>query len=319
MIINKLFEWLTKKDETFAFALFACENYSFNSFNEDFLVYKQVIKNLWKIKPILYMADPFLFVKDKELFLFFELQHWDDPGYIAMVKTTDLHNWTSPIVVLRESFHLSFPFVFEDNGNIYMIPESQEADSIRLYKANEDLTSFTYVRTLIKKEKREDIHYNLNDNHVLFKDGKYYLFTSYQKDWMYYQELYMADDLLKGEFIRHPQSPICESNEFGRNGGSLIDYKGTLLRVTQDCHKDYGDNISLMEIIKLDDKYYEEKLYLRNVFPQNSIFVDGGHQLNIVQFQGKYIYATDYKVYKWVWYKLYVSIMKKLGLHNRKS
>jgi hypothetical protein len=74
-----------------------------------------------------------------------------------------------------------------------------------------------------------------------------------------------------------------------------------------------------MEIIKLDDKYYEEKLYLRNVFPKNSIFVDGGHQLNIAQFQGKYIYATDYKVYKWVWYKLYVSIMKKLGLHNRKS
>lgn len=317
MKINRLFNWLTKKDETFALALFASENYSFNSFSEAFLVYKQIIFNLWKTKPIIYKADPFLFVKDKELFLFYELQHWDDPGYIVMVKTSDLHTWTSPKVVLRESFHLSFPFVFEDNGTVYMIPESQEADSIRLYKANEDLTSFSYVRTLLKKERSDGIHYNLNDNHVFYKDERYFLFTSYQKNWMYYQELYVTDDLLDGEFVKHPQSPICVSNEFGRNGGSLIFYNGKLLRVTQDCHKDYGDNISLMEIIRLDENHYEENLFIHNVFPHNNIFIDGGHQLNIAHFKGKYVYATDYKVNKWIWYKLYVSVMKKLGLHNK--
>ena len=134
---------------------------------------------------------------------------------------------------------------------------------------------------------------------------------------MYYQELYMTDDLQNGEFTKHPHSPICVSNEFGRNAGSLIDYKGKLLRVTQDCHKDYGDNISLMEITRLDENHYEEQLFMHNVFPCNNIFVDGGHQLNIAQFRDKYIYATDYKINKWTWYQLYVAIAKKIGLHKR--
>lgn len=319
MIDNRRKFFLFRKEVTFTLALFANDTLSFDIFDEQHLFYKKALRGLWKPKPLLYQADPFLFVKGDELFLFYELQHWDDPGYIVMIKTHDLHTWSEPTIVLKEPFHLSFPFVFEDRGSIYMIPESQEDDSVRLYRANNDLTSFTYVRTLLKKERSSDIIYSYNDSHVFLKNDKYYLFTSYQKDWMYYQELYVADNLLGGDFVKHPQSPICVSNEFGRNGGSIIDYHGKLLRVTQDCHKDYGDNILLMEITRLDENHYEEHLFMHNVFPCNNIFVDGGHQLNIAQFRDKYIYATDYKVNKWTWYQLYVSVMKKIGLHKRKG
>jgi hypothetical protein len=71
-----------------------------------------------------------------------------------------------------------------------------------------------------------------------------------------------------------------------------------------------------MEITELDERNYKEQLFKHNVFPNNNIFVDGGHQLNIIQFQGKYVYATDYKINKWAWYKLYISILDKLKLHN---
>ena len=314
-IKNKLF----KKDGSFAPALFVNGNLTFDSFDEEHLIYRMPIKGLWKPKPVLFQADSFLYAKEDVLFLFYELQHWDDPGYIAMIKTSDLKTWTKPQIVLKESFHLSFPYVFEDNGNVYMIPESQECDSIRLYQANKHLTSFSYIRTLLHQKRIKDIHYNFNDSHVYKKGDKYYLFTSYQKNWMYYQELYITDDLLKGTFIKHPMSPICASNEFGRNGGSLIHYNDKLLRVTQDCHNNYGDNISLMEITELDERNYKEQLFRQNIFPQNNIFIDGGHQLNIIQFQGKYIYATDYKINKWAWYKPYISILTKLGLHVHKG
>lgn len=319
MIIDKICHKLFRKDVTFTVALFEDLNLSLNIFDESHLLLKYDLKGLWKPKPLRFQADSFLFVKGDELFLFYEQQHWDDPGCIAMVKTRDLKTWTRPLIVLKEPFHLSFPFVFEEGGHIYMIPESQESDSIRLYQANDDLTYFSYVRTLLKQKREPEISFSYNDSFVYYKDGIYYLFTSYQKDWMYYQELYMSDDILQGVFTRHPQSPICMSNEFGRNGGSLVHYKGKLLRVTQDCHRDYGDNISLMEINQIDENHYEEKLFKQNVFPKNSIFVDGGHQLNIAQFNGKYVYATDYKVNKWTWYQSYVSIMKKLGLHKRKG
>lgn len=318
-MIDKIIDRLARKEGTFAAAIFANERLTLDEFDEQHLVYKLDIKGLWKPKPVLFQADSFLFVKEDELFLFYELQHWDDPGCIVMVKTKDLKTWTKPQIVLRQPFHLSFPYVFEDNGTIYMIPESQESDSIRLFKANEDLSSFTYVRTLLQQERKDGIHYNFNDSHLYRKDDKYYLFTSYQKDWMYYQELYVTDDLLNGNFVKHPASPICISNEYGRNGGSLIHYEGQLLRVTQDCHENYGDNVSLLEITRLDEEHFEEKLFRRNVFPKNSIFLDGGHQLNIASFKGKYIYATDYKINKRTWYQLYISILVKLGLHTRKG
>lgn len=60
-------------------------------------------------------------------------------------------------------------------------------------------------------------------------------------------------------------------------------------------------------------------MFRQNVFPHNNIFIDGGHQLNIVRFNDKYVYATDYKVNKWTWYQPYIAIMKKLGLHHRKG
>ena len=97
----------------------------------------------------------------------------------------------------------------------------------------------------------------------------------------------------------------------------MIEFEKRLYRVTQDCHADYGDNASLMKITKLEENDYQEELYVHNIFPKNSIFIDGGHQLNIVRFRGKYIYATDYKLNKWTWYQLYVAVMKKLGLHKR--
>lgn len=318
-MIDKIIDRLARKEGTFAAAIFANERLTLDEFDEQHLVYKLDIKGLWKPKPVLFQADSFLFVKEDELFLFYELQHWDDPGCIAMVKTKDLKTWTKPQIVLQQPFHLSFPYVFEDNGTIYMIPESQESDSIRLFKANEDLTSFTYIRTLLQQERKDGIHYNYNDSHIYRKEGKYYLFTSYQKDWMYYQELYVADDLLNGKFVKHPASPICINNEYGRNGGSLIHFDGRLLRVTQDCHENYGDNVSLLEITRLDEEHYEEKLFRRNIFPKNSIFIDGGHQLNIASFKGAYIYATDYKINKRTWYQLYISILVKLGLHTRKG
>lgn len=314
-MMNRLFI----KEGVFAAALFANDELTLDAFNEQHLIFQLPIKGLWKPKPVLFQADSFLFVKDEELFLFYELQHWDNPGYIVMTKTSDLKTWTMPIIVLQEPFHLSFPYVFEDNGTIYMVPESQESDSIRLYRANDDLTSFTFVRTLLKKEREEGLHYNLNDSHIYKQEGKYYLFTSYQEDWMYYQELYVTEDLLNGSFVRHPQSPICTSNEYGRNGGSLIQYGNKLLRVTQDCHQNYGDNISLMEVIQLDEQHYQEQLFMRNVFPKNSIFIDGGHQLNIVQYKGQYIYATDYKVNKWAWYKPYIGMLVKLKLHQKRG
>ena len=107
--------------------------------------------NPFCIHPVVIVADPFLFVYKDELFLFYEEQiDLRGKGLIKMTKTKDLVRWSNPVIVLEESFHLSYPNVFEVNGDIYMMPETGHDLSIKLYKANNDLTKWTYHKTLLE-------------------------------------------------------------------------------------------------------------------------------------------------------------------------
>ena len=310
-----LFERIFKKNEDFGIAVYESDLFSFDHIQDQRLILKRDIDSVWwKWKPMLTQAYPFLFVKGDTLYLFLEkvyagIREW---GRIAMVKTTDLVHWSEPVDVLSLSYHLSFPFVFEDNGIVYMIPESNEADAVCLYQANDDLTEFALVRKLVEQPRTKDICFNYCDSHILKKDGVYYLFTSVSYRWKYDLELYYSDDLLKGEFQKHPMSPVCQGNEYGRCGGSVIYLDDNYYRITQDCHARYGENVSVMKIDDISKENYLEVLYKRNIFKTGSnLYRDGVHQLNIVKFQGKYIYAADFQHLEWSWYQA----ISKLGRH----
>lgn len=311
-IINRFF----KKNEDFGIALYESDRFSFDYIQNMHLILKRDIDSVWwKWKPLLTQADPFLFVKDDTLYLFFEKvyagkREW---GRIAMMKTKDLAHWTEPIDVLSLSYHLSFPFVFEDNGEVYMIPESNEADAVCLYRANDDLTEFTFVRNLVEQPRTKDICFNYCDSHLLKKDGIYFLFTSVSYNWKYDLELFYTDDLLNGQFQKHPMSPVCQGNEYGRCGGSIIHLDEHFYRITQDCHTRYGENVSVMKIENLSSQNYRESLFKRNIFKTGSdLYRDGVHQLNIVKFRNKYIYAADFQHLEWSWYQGSSKILRHL-------
>lgn len=310
-VINRFF----KKNEDFGIALYESDRFSFDHIQDMHLIFKRDIDSVWwKWKPLLTQADPFLFVKDDTLYLFFEKvyagkREW---GRISMTKTTDLVNWTEPVDVLSLSYHLSFPFVFEDNGEVYMIPESNEADAVCLYRANGDLTEFMFVRNLVEQPRTKDICFNYCDSHILKKDGIYYLFTSVSYNWKYDLELYYTDDLLNGQFQKHPMSPVCQGNEYGRSGGSIIHLDGNYYRISQDCHAHYGENVSVQKIGDISKNNYYEELYKRNVFSLGGkLYRDGVHQLNIVRFCDKFYYATDFLHSEWSWYQA----LSKIGRH----
>lgn len=251
------------------------------------------------INPITIVADPFLFVHDSRLYLFYESKRWQSPGVIKMVSTTDLKKWTKPVVVLKEPFHLSFPWVFKENEKVYMIPETSGDSSIRLYEAtNDNLTSFSFKKKLIVDDNPQEWRCSFVDSFVVKKEGSYFLFTSrLRKDKTNVLELYTSDKM-DGDYKPHLCSPIFISNKVGRNAGCVIDINDSLLRFSQDCCKRYGDNVHISKITKLNRKEYEEQLVKENIIPLDiPFFRDGGHQFSIVNYGGKYIVATDAKEY----------------------
>lgn len=269
------------------------------------------LSSYFEMYPMHHEADPFLFVHNDKLFLFYESKRFYKDGLIMMTCTKDLKTWTEPVKVLDEPFHLSYPWVFVDNGVIYMIPESEADRSIRLYKAdNEELTSFSFVKRLIADKDKEGIIWSFSDSSFIVKDGKYFMLTSqYKGTWnpwngTYHLRLFVADSL-DGEYVEHPCSPICISNKFGRNGGCILTYDGKNYRVAQDCGQGYGGDINLMEIKELSIIAYKETIAKQNLLRRKTPFYKGGHQYNIVKFKDATIIATDTPLTKmFLWAKL---------------
>lgn len=249
------------------------------------------------LNPVTIVADPFLFVYQDKLFLFYEKKRNYSPGVICMTYTEDLNHWSAPVVVLKEDFHLSYPYVFEEKGNVYMIPETSAVGDIRLYKAdNNMLSSFSLSRTLVHHDVAEG-ETGFADSSVFKKDGRYYLFSSIEQNG--HNVLYLfVSDRLEGPYLPHPSSPVSESMKYGRNGGAVIEHKGLLYRVAQDCEKRYGDDLHLFTIDELSPLAYKEHLKKESMIPRNlTYYKEGGHQYNFVRYKEKYIVATDSKEY----------------------
>ncbi len=250
--------------------------------------------------PVTIVADPFLFVHNDSLYLFYEEKKYREPGVLKMIRTNDLSSWSNPCIVLKEPFHLSYPYVFEDEGVIYMMPETCAAGEVRLYKAdNNDLSLFSLDSILLKHGACDaSINIDFSDSSVYkHSDGQYYLMTTLCKNGVNELNLYVSD-CLKGPYREHPMSPVVISQKYGRNAGSLLKRDGKLYRVAQDCVKRYGDNIHLFEITNLSDENYAEALIKENLLDTKlDFYSEGGHQLNIAEFKGKTIVASDAKEY----------------------
>ena len=86
--------------------------------------------------PARFIADPFLFAWNNQIYLFFELLNLRSrKGEIAGAVSRDGVHWEVLGIVLAQDHHLSFPLVFADQAAIYMLPESHQTGQIILYRA----------------------------------------------------------------------------------------------------------------------------------------------------------------------------------------
>lgn len=199
-----------------------------------------------------FVADPFMITKDNKFFIFFEaLNRSRNEGDIAYAESTDLKNWEYKDVVIDENFHMSFPTVFKWQGEYYMVPESHQDLSVRLYKAESFPNRWKYVKKLLSGHSFVDpaiFHYN----------NKWWMFVTTQ--FSNILNIYYADDLM-GKWEAHPMNPVVKFNaHISRPGGRVIIYKGKPYRFTQDCKPYYGIQVFAFEITELTETKYSEKL-----------------------------------------------------------
>jgi hypothetical protein len=200
-----------------------------------------------------FVADPFLIKEGKTWNLFFEVYNNDtQQGDLAVATSKNTWFWNYEKVIIDESFHLSYPYVFKADGNYYLIPESFEDDSVRLYKADRFPTDWSYVKTLV--EGRDYV-----DNSIIYYRGKWWLFSSVTSNDTLY--LHYANSLT-GPWKEHSQSPIVRQDVHkARPSGRLLIFENKLYRFTMDVDPSVGTHqVMAYEITDLTPDSFAEKL-----------------------------------------------------------
>jgi hypothetical protein len=202
--------------------------------------------------PAAFVADPFMTRADGMWHMFFEVfNQQTDKGEIGLAISKDGLAWAYQRIVLAEPFHLSYPYVFKWENEYYMIPETLEANAVRLYKATTFPTQWSLLGSLIDG--------SFADPSIFFFDDHWWIFacsTPYQHDTL---RLYFARELL-GAWTEHPASPIVAGDKRrARPGGRVLVSDHKITRFAQDCVPTYGTQVRAFEISELTTKSYHEE------------------------------------------------------------
>jgi hypothetical protein len=204
--------------------------------------------------PARFVADPFMLRVDHTCFMFFEVMNSQRrKGEVGLATSENTVKWTYQQIVLREPFHLSYPYVFEWKNEYYMIPESSQTHSVRLYKAIDFPTQWSFVQNLLDG-------YDFVDSSIFVFRNKCWLFAGLgsppnRADTL---RLYYADDLM-GPWFEHRQSPIVERNmHIARPAGRVLIIDGSVIRYAQECYPAYGSRVRAFGITELTTISYHE-------------------------------------------------------------
>jgi hypothetical protein len=214
-----------------------------------------------------FWADPHVVYQKPTYYIFIEeFLYETQRGHIALMEMDSRGNHKQPVPVLQESYHLSFPYVFNWMGHYFMIPESSENKTIDLYECIEFPYRWQHKLTLMKDIKAVDTT-------VMYVQGKWWLFTAIAEQQAAAPQvelfLFYANDLFTDRWNPHPMNPIVSDIKKARGAGGIFMKKGRLFRPSQYGSSVYGYGFDVNEIVTLSETEYCERT-VTMVRPQDS-------------------------------------------------
>jgi hypothetical protein len=178
--------------------------------------------------------------------------------------------------LLEKPYHLSYPFVFEWNGQQFLIPESAENRTVELYRFSKFPTDVEFVHNLA-----EDV--SLYDATLVEHEGLWWMFANARphEDASDRDELcvFFAEHPMSRTWRPHPMNPIVSDVRTARPAGRIYSKDGTMLRPAQNSSVRYGFGINICRIVELTTTHYREEV-IEELSPKWSPAIDGLHTMN---------------------------------------
>ena len=223
-----------------------------------------------------FLADPFLIRKAKTHYCYVE--DFDFLASKANISVFEISKNGAKELgnALTEDFHLSYPFLFKYNGELYMCPETHEKREIRIYKCTEFPLKWEFQMTLM-----EDI--SAHDTNIFFHDDMWWLVTTIDHNENHDQVsklcVFYSPNPLTKDWIPHEKNPVIFDPLKGRNGGLIKDSTGIYRVYQRQGFDSYGKSLGVTKISKISEKdYLEEDLF--EIEPKFFKNIKGVHTYN---------------------------------------
>lgn len=227
------------------------------------------------------IADPFLFVKDLVLYVFYEAQTDFGAGEIWAQSMNAVGEWSNHGCVIKENFHLSYPQVFAYKNNIYMVPEAAASGNVFLYRSTLFPIKWERSKVLVAE--------SLLDPSIIIRPEGIYLFgTTRSDDLKMYHSRSFEDEFVELDVV------ISNCKSTARNAGAILEVNNKIYRVAQDCKRKYGEKIHVFEVLKLGLDGYSERLIESDIFAIRPCWAsEGYHHLSLARLGDRTFVAVD--------------------------
>ena len=239
------------------------------------------------LKPELpeFRADPFLFEEKGETYVFYEAYSARDTKAHIAVSRLEGDRLERIGVALQAAHHLSYPFVFRDGDQIFMIPETNQAKRLEVWRATDFPLGWELHATALEGQSPAD-------SALIRFSGRWWLFTNLSEYHAYEDhcsELHLFE--VDGPDLKwlkpHHNNPVVMGSTEARNGGRPYERGGRLFRPSQrNEHGIYGYGLNIMEVEQLDLTTYRERC-IRKIDPDFAPGIIACHHMDAVN--GRFI------------------------------
>jgi hypothetical protein len=204
-------------------------------------------------------ADPFVVFEEQHYYVFIEeLEKKKKNAHLSYLKFDAQGELLTPnaIKVIEEDFHLSYPFIFKEDGAYYMMPEMAGSNEVWIYKASSFPNKWEKFHLLFEDKQ-------LFDPSLYFHENTWYLFgtekTNIGSSRDQFLSIYFSEDLFGGKWVPHPLNPVTRDVRGARPAGKIFNWDSKLIRPGQIGAPNYGYGIQFHEIIKLSKTEFVER------------------------------------------------------------
>lgn len=202
--------------------------------------------------PSRYLADPFAAIHAGSTWTMVEdYDYRERRGVISAVRLSDPES--TPRIVIDTGTHASYPYLFQWSGHFWCVPETYQAEQVRLYRAIDFPLSWELEAVLIQGVAALDPT-------ILHHFGRWWLFCTDQNDGPNTKLRVWHSDHLTGSWRSHPLNPVKTDVRSSRPAGTPFVVDGSLYRPAQDGSESYGGRVIINRVSVLSETAFSEEV-----------------------------------------------------------